>query len=95
MYIQIYIITFLLYFSQLPRGSPSFTLHPWVAPDSSTTRLSKGERPVLAPEKAAKAPVDRMAEPFSYRRAWRFDGLNHGNVKRWMGRLLVNVLVSG
>ena len=32
---------------------------------SSTTRLSKGERPVFAPEKAANAPVDKMAEPFS------------------------------
>lgn len=32
---------------------------------SSTIRLSSGERPVLAPEYAVKAPVDVMAEPVS------------------------------
>lgn len=32
---------------------------------SSTTRLSEGERPVLAPEYAERAPVDVMAEPVS------------------------------
>lgn len=33
---------------------------------SRTIRLSRGERPVFAPEKAVKAPVDVMAEPVSY-----------------------------
>lgn len=32
---------------------------------SLTIRLSSGERPVFAPEKAVKAPVDVMAEPVS------------------------------
>lgn len=34
-------------------------------PGSRTMRLSRGERPVLAPENAVKAPVDVMAEPVS------------------------------
>ena len=33
---------------------------------SSTILLSSGERPVLAPEYAVKAPLDVMAEPVSY-----------------------------
>jgi hypothetical protein len=33
---------------------------------SSTMRLSDGERPVLAPEYAERAPLDVMAEPDSY-----------------------------
>lgn len=32
---------------------------------SLTILLSKGERPVLAPEYAVRAPVDVMAEPVS------------------------------
>lgn len=36
---------------------------------SLTTRLSKGERPVLLPEYAVRAPVDDMAEPGSYTNA--------------------------
>jgi hypothetical protein len=32
---------------------------------SRTIRLSRGERPVFAPEYAVKAPVDVMAEPVS------------------------------
>lgn len=32
---------------------------------SLTIRLSRGERPVLAPEYAVNAPVDVMAEPVS------------------------------
>ena len=32
---------------------------------SSTIRLSEGERPVLAPEYAERAPEDVMAEPDS------------------------------
>lgn len=32
---------------------------------SLTIRLSSGERPVFAPEKAVKAPVDVMADPVS------------------------------
>lgn len=34
-------------------------------PSSLTIRLSRGERPVLAPEYAVKAPVEVMAEPVS------------------------------
>ena len=34
-------------------------------PGSFTTRLSKGERPVLAPEYADKAPVEVIAVPCS------------------------------
>lgn len=33
---------------------------------SFTTRLSLGDRPVLAPESVAKAPVAVMKDPFSY-----------------------------
>jgi hypothetical protein len=33
---------------------------------SLTTRLSLGDRPVLAPDSVASAPVDVMNEPFSY-----------------------------
>lgn len=33
---------------------------------SLTTRLSLGDRPVLAPESVAKAPLDVMNEPFSF-----------------------------
>jgi len=36
---------------------------------SCTTRLSDGERPVLAPEYADRAPEDVIAEPVSYTRA--------------------------
>ena len=36
------------------------------AASSLTTRLSLGERPVLAPDSVASAPVDVMNEPFSY-----------------------------
>lgn len=36
---------------------------------SSTIRLSEGERPVLAPEYAERAPLDVMADPLSYTRA--------------------------
>lgn len=36
---------------------------------SFTIRLSSGDRPVLAPEYAVKAPVDVMAVPVSYTRA--------------------------
>jgi hypothetical protein len=36
---------------------------------SSTMRLSDGERPVLAPEYAERAPLAVMAEPVSYTRA--------------------------
>ena len=46
--------------------APHIRAHPSPSgPSSSTTRLSKGDLPVLAPEKAARAPVLRMAEPFS------------------------------
>jgi hypothetical protein len=34
-------------------------------PGSLTIRLSRGERPVFAPEYAVRAPVDVMAEPVS------------------------------
>ena len=34
-------------------------------PSSLTTRLSSGERPVLEPEYAVKAPVEVMAVPVS------------------------------
>ena len=34
-------------------------------PGSFTIRLSKGERPVFAPEYAVRAPVEVMAEPVS------------------------------
>lgn len=34
-------------------------------PGSRTIRLSRGERPVFAPEYAVKAPLDVMAEPVS------------------------------
>ena len=33
---------------------------------SRTTRLSLGDRPVLAPERVARAPLDVMKEPCSY-----------------------------
>lgn len=33
--------------------------------DSLTIRLSRGDRPVFAPEYAVRAPVDVMAEPVS------------------------------
>lgn len=36
---------------------------------SSTMRLSEGERPVLAPEYAERAPDAVIAEPVSYTRA--------------------------
>ena len=38
-------------------------------PSSLTMRLSEGERPVLAPEYADRAPVEVMAEPVSCMRA--------------------------
>jgi hypothetical protein len=34
-------------------------------PGSLTIRLSKGDRPVFAPEYAVSAPVEVMAEPVS------------------------------
>ena len=47
--------------------------------DSSfTIRLSRGERPVLAPEYAVSAPVEVMAEPVSYTRASSYKAATDG-----------------
>ena len=41
-------------------------------------RLSKGERPVFAPENAVNAPVEVMAEPVSYTRASSYSAGTEG-----------------
>lgn len=47
--------------------------------DSSfTIRLSRGERPVLAPEYAVSAPVAVIAEPVSYTRASSYRAATDG-----------------
>lgn len=43
-----------------------------------TIRLSSGERPVLAPEYAVKAPVEVIAEPVSYTRASSYKAATEG-----------------
>ena len=47
-------------------------------PSSCTIRLSRGERPVLAPENAVKAPVEVMAEPVSYTKASSYNAATEG-----------------
>jgi hypothetical protein len=47
-------------------------------PGSFTIRLSKGERPVLAPEYAVSAPVEVMADPVSYTRASSYRAATEG-----------------
>ena len=47
-------------------------------PSSLTIRLSRGERPVLAPEYAVKAPVEVMAEPVSYTKASSYNAATEG-----------------
>ena len=47
-------------------------------PSSFTIRLSRGERPVLAPEYAVKAPVEVMAEPVSYTKASSYSAATEG-----------------
>ena len=47
-------------------------------PSSLTIRLSRGERPVLAPEYAVKAPVEVMAEPVSYTKASSYNAATDG-----------------
>ena len=47
-------------------------------PSSWTIRLSRGERPVLAPEYAVKAPVEVMAEPVSYTKASSYNAATEG-----------------
>lgn len=47
-------------------------------PSSLTMRLSRGERPVLAPEYAVKAPVEVMAEPVSYTKASSYNAATEG-----------------
>ena len=47
-------------------------------PSSFTIRLSRGERPVLAPEYAVKAPVEVMAEPVSYTKASSYNAATDG-----------------
>ena len=47
-------------------------------PSSFTIRLSRGERPVLAPEYAVKAPVEVMAEPVSYTKASSYKAATEG-----------------
>jgi hypothetical protein len=43
---------------------------------SLTTRLSRGDRPVLAPERVARAPVEVMKDPFSYLIACSYSSSN-------------------
>ena len=45
---------------------------------SSTIRLSNGDRPVLDPEYAVRAPVEVMAEPVSYTRASSYSAATEG-----------------
>lgn len=47
-------------------------------PGSFTMRLSRGERPVLAPEYAVSAPVEVMADPVSYTRASSYRAATEG-----------------
>lgn len=47
-------------------------------PSSLTIRLSRGERPVFAPEYAVKAPVEVMAEPVSYTKASSYNAATEG-----------------
>jgi len=47
-------------------------------PGSFTIRLSRGERPVLAPEYAVNAPVEVMADPVSYTRASSYRAATEG-----------------
>ena len=47
-------------------------------PSSLTIRLSRGERPVLAPEYAVKAPVEVIAEPVSYTKASSYKAATDG-----------------
>ena len=47
-------------------------------PSSLTIRLSRGERPVLAPEYAVKAPVEVIAEPVSYTKASSYRAATEG-----------------
>ena len=47
-------------------------------PSSLTIRLSKGERPVFAPEYAVNAPVEVIAEPVSYTRASSYNAATEG-----------------
>lgn len=47
-------------------------------PSSFTIRLSRGERPVLAPENAVKAPVEVIAEPVSYTKASSYNAATEG-----------------
>ena len=44
---------------------------------SLTTRLSLGDRPVLAPDNVANAPVDVTNDPFSYFIACSYNSANH------------------
>lgn len=45
---------------------------------SFTMRLSRGDRPVLAPEYAVNAPLEAMAEPISYTRASSYKAATDG-----------------
>lgn len=47
-------------------------------PSSLTIRLSRGDRPVFAPEYAVIAPVDVMAEPVSKTRASSYKAATEG-----------------
>ena len=47
-------------------------------PGSCTIRLSEGDRPVLAPEYADRAPEDVIAEPVSYTRASSYRAATEG-----------------
>lgn len=46
--------------------------------DSFTMRLSRGDRPVFAPEYAVNAPLEAMAEPISYTRASSYKAATDG-----------------
>lgn len=47
-------------------------------PSSLTIRLSRGDRPVFAPEYAVKAPVEVIAEPVSYTNASSYKAATEG-----------------
>lgn len=53
-----------------------------VVVSSLTTRLSLGERPVLAPDRVAKAPLDVINDPCSYFMACSYNSVTNTEIIR-------------
>ena len=82
-------------FHQLPRGFPQLHASPLGGPRLFHHSLVQRWASGLGSGESCQGPGGQDGRALLISQGLEIWWLNHGNVKRWMGRLVVNVLMSG